>query len=96
MTLESSSKKSLHDEPAKPGPAQLSLGAGMAIVGVCLVAALLIVFLCILVFTDLLVGDTGTASDYKPSGFDLLFVLAFTLSPGVVAYWICKMILNKE
>lgn len=76
---------------------ELSVGAAIAIVGVCLIAAFMVAFFCVLNFTDILVNNTAIRQEYpNESGYGGLVVIGITLLPGFAAYWLSKSIIRKD
>lgn len=84
------------DEKAS-GPMELSAGTAIALIGICLIGAAMVVFFCIFNYTDILVDNTVLMQEVsvKPSVWDRLWVLFLTFLPGLAAYWLCRFILNK-
>lgn len=95
MTVTSTSKDSSIRDLAslQPTARGLSLGAGIAIVGVCLASVALVAFFCLLNYTTILVDNS--AAREKTDGSTWFFILMVTLSPGYAGYFLCSKIINK-
>lgn len=95
---------SLPTEQSTPSEVQtvrsagLSIGSGIAITGLFLIAALLTIFLCILNYTDLLTlnsANRAARADNPDPAMGELFILAITLSPLALSYLISTKIIEK-
>lgn len=95
MTTSTSNETSTRTTDRAPQSSRgLSLGSGVAVVGICLVAAMMVAFLCILNYTDILVSSPA---DRKETTFEVwLIVLAVTLLPGYAGYRLCKQVIEKS
>lgn len=76
----------------------VSIGAGVALTGICATSFLLVAFLTVFNYTDLLVANSG-ASSTSTNSLDALMaeliLLAITFSPMIVSYKLCAMIIDK-
>jgi hypothetical protein len=85
-------------EPAEPKLTSMSIGNGVAITGISVASFLLLAFLLILNYTDLLVANNvnRTASADNLNAFvGEFFILAITFSPMVFSYKLCAKIIDK-
>ena len=100
MTIPTHPDRSMTVEPATTGTRQLTAGAGIALVGIWIIAAVLSAFFfCILSYTSVLMTATSLRNESTGSEAarlaTYLLLLFITLCPAIVAYKLSRIIIGK-